>query len=207
MLSWKVPLVPVGNCETLLAIVFPVGPTGFPYEKVVLTIVVVFLLEALGVFLLAYSGVYSVSMLNHDTPFINRLLVQGRDRSIKRNAVGITVPPLDDPARVRTGSAHYKEMCAQCHGAPGAHPGEIAKGLWPEAPDLEMSAADWTPAELFWVTKNGIKFSAMPAWGPAQNDEKIWDIVAFVQKLPNLSDKEYQQMTSGNSGEEKGAGK
>ena len=173
-------------------------------KKVILTIIVVLLLEALGGMLLMKSGIYSVSMLNHDTPFINRLLVEGRDRSIKRNAAGITVPSLDDPARVKAGSAHYKEMCAQCHGAPGAHPGEIAKGLWPEAPDLEMSASDWTPAELFWVTKNGIKFSAMPAWGPTHSDEKIWDIVAFVQKLPTLSEKDYQQMTSGSSADEKG---
>ena len=176
-------------------------------KKVILTIIVVLLLAAIGVFLLGYSGVYSVSMLNHDTPFINRLLLEGKERSIKRQAVGITVPPLDDPTRVRAGSAHYKEMCAQCHGAPGAHAGEIAKGLWPEAPDLEMSASDWTPAELFWITKNGIKFSAMPAWGPTYSDDKIWDIVAFLQKLPDLSGKDYQQMTPGNSAEEKGPGK
>ncbi|HEY3899523.1 MAG TPA: cytochrome c [Chthoniobacter sp.] len=172
-------------------------------KKVLLTIIIVLLLEGFAVFLLGYSGVYSVSLLNHDTPFINRLLMEGRERSIKRNATGITVPPLDDPARVRAGSAHYKEMCAQCHGAPGGHPGEIAKGLWPEAPDLEMSASDWTPAELFWITKNGIKFSAMPAWGPTYSDDKIWDIVAFVQKLPNLSDKDYEQMTSGSFTDEK----
>jgi mono/diheme cytochrome c family protein len=175
-------------------------------KKVILTIIILLLLEVFGAFFLVYSGAYNVSMLNHDTPFINQLLDEGRERSIKQNAVGITVPPLDDPARVRAGSAHYKEMCAQCHGAPGVHPGEIARGLWPEAPDLEMFASDWTPAQLFWITKNGIKFSAMPAWGPTHSDDKIWDIVAFMQKLPKLSDKEYQQMTSSSPADEKGPG-
>jgi mono/diheme cytochrome c family protein len=174
-------------------------------QKVILTIIIVLLLQAFAVFLLVYSGVYNVSTLNRDNWFINWVLDAGKERSIKQNAVGITVPPLDDPARVRAGSAHYKEMCVQCHGAPGVHPGEIAKGLWPEAPDLEMSASEWTPAQLFWITKNGIKFSAMPAWGPTHSDDKIWDIVAFVEKLPNLSDKDYQQMTSGSSGDEKRA--
>jgi mono/diheme cytochrome c family protein len=175
-------------------------------KKVILTIIILLLLQAFAVFFLVYSGVCNVSTLNRDNWFINWVLDTGKERSIRQNAVGIRVPPLDDPARARAGAAHFKEMCAQCHGAPGVHPGEIAKGLWPEAPDLEMAASDWTPAQLFWITKNGIKFSAMPAWGPTHSDDKIWDIVAFVEKLPNLSDKDYQGMTSGSSGDEKGSG-
>jgi mono/diheme cytochrome c family protein len=85
-------------------------------------------------------------------------------------------------------------MCVQCHGGPGEQPQEIAKGLWPEAPDLAKTAPDWTPGELCWITKNGIKFSAMPAWGATHSDEKIWEIMAFLEKLPSLSPAEYRQM-------------
>ena len=81
-----------------------------------------------------------------------------------------------------------------CHGAPGQEPAEIAKGLWPETPDLKKAVPDWTPGELFWITKNGIKFTAMPAWGPTHDDDKIWDIVAFLERLPSVSPSEYQQL-------------
>ncbi|HWF18465.1 MAG TPA: cytochrome c, partial [Verrucomicrobiae bacterium] len=94
----------------------------------------------------------------------------------------------------------YHEMCVQCHGAPGKEAGEIAKGLWPTAPNYNMITSDWTPAQLFWITKNGIKFTAMPGWGGTHSDEKIWDIVAFLQKLPNLSPTDYHQMETNTVG-------
>jgi mono/diheme cytochrome c family protein len=93
-----------------------------------------------------------------------------------------------------SGANHFAEMCVQCHGGPGESPGQIAKGLWPEAPDLAKAVSDWTPGEFYWITKNGIKFSAMPGWGATHSDEKIWEIVAFLEKLPSLTPAEYQQM-------------
>ena len=35
--------------------------------------------------------------------------------------------------------------------------------------------------------------SAMPAWGRTHSDEMIWDMVAFVRKLPTQSPAQYQQ--------------
>jgi cytochrome c553 len=91
---------------------------------------------------------------------------------------------------------HFAEMCAQCHGAPGREPDEIAQQLWPKAPNLVKAAPDWTRAQLFWITKNGIKFSAMPSWGPTYSDEKIWDIVLHG-KMPNMSPEEYRRLSGG----------
>jgi mono/diheme cytochrome c family protein len=36
--------------------------------------------------------------------------------------------------------------------------------------------------------------SAMPAWGRTLDDAAIWDVVAFVRKMPNLSTADYQQL-------------
>ena len=47
---------------------------------------------------------------------------------------------------------------------------------------------------MFWVTKNGIEMTGMPAWGKTHSDEKIWAIVAFVKKLPSLTIQQYRQM-------------
>jgi mono/diheme cytochrome c family protein len=46
----------------------------------------------------------------------------------------------------------------------------------------------------FWVIKHGIKMSAMPAWGKTLNDAQIWDVVAFVRKLPSMTPEDYQQL-------------
>ena len=46
----------------------------------------------------------------------------------------------------------------------------------------------------FWIIKHGIKMSAMPAWGKTLDDEAIWDVVAFVRKMPNLTPEDYRQL-------------
>lgn len=44
---------------------------------------------------------------------------------------------------------------------------------------------------MFWVIKNGIGMTGMPAWGPCHSDEELWDIVAFRRQLPDMSVEEY----------------
>ena len=36
----------------------------------------------------------------------------------------------------------------------------------------------------------------MPVWGPTHDDQRIWAMVAFPQKLPELSEFHYQILTA-----------
>ncbi|HWB96073.1 MAG TPA: cytochrome c [Bryobacteraceae bacterium] len=143
-----------------------------------------------------YSGLYPISILQHDCAVMNWAMQTGMIHSVRYHARGIAAPNLSDPAMAREGFGHYQEMCVSCHGAPGVDPDEIAQGLWPKAPDLAKSARHWSPSELFWITKNGVKFTAMPAWGPSHGDDKIWAIVAFLKTLPRLSPSQYKVLKS-----------
>ena len=40
----------------------------------------------------------------------------------------------------------------------------------------------YSPAELFWIVKNGIKMTVMPLWRN-HSDEELWATVAFLKKL------------------------
>ena len=44
--------------------------------------------------------------------------------------------------------------------------------------------ASGAPAELFWVVKNGIKMTGMPAWEFRLADDDLWAVVAFLRELP-----------------------
>ena len=70
---------------------------------------------------------------------------------------------------------------------------EISQGLYPRAPELRRES-DLTPAEEFWVVKHGVKMTGMPAWGVTHNDELLWDVVAFLRKLPELTADQYQTL-------------
>ncbi len=162
--------------------------------KIFVTVLVVLAVFVVAGLFLIYSGAYDISTSNHDNRLMNWALDTAMTNSVKNHAEGITPPNLEDLAMVREGAAHYQEMCVGCHGAPGREPGEMAEGLWPTAPELAEQDLDWTAAQTFWIVKNGIKFTAMPAWGPSHSDDELWAIVALLERLPHLSPSEYQAM-------------
>ncbi|MGH9697368.1 MAG: c-type cytochrome, partial [Bryobacteraceae bacterium] len=51
-----------------------------------------------------------------------------------------------------------------------------------------------TPAEEFWVVKHGLKMTGMPAWGVTHSDELLWNVVAFLRELPELTPDQYQAL-------------
>jgi len=84
-------------------------------------------------------------------------------------------------------------MCSGCHLAPGMQRTEISQGLYPRAPELRRGS-QLRQAEEFWVVKHGIKATGMPAWGVTHDDELLWDVVAFLRKLPELTPDQYQAL-------------
>lgn len=106
---------------------------------------------------------------------------------------------------VSKGVGHYAENCVRCHGGPGVERGEIGKGITPDAPDLAKTAGHWSAAELFWIVKNGVRMTAMRAWGPTHSDEELWSIVAFLERLPEISPAQYHSMREKGTHAEYGA--
>lgn len=142
-----------------------------------------------------WSGRYDIGADAPHGTAVESLLHTLRVRSIGTHAADIQVPPLDDPQRIAEGAEHYAAMCSGCHLGPGLAENEMRPGMYPRPP-LIYKHPPANPAKQFWVVKHGIKFTAMPAWGASHDDDAIWDIVAFLQKLPSLSPTQYAQMTA-----------
>lgn len=158
-----------------------------------------------------YSGLYPMGA---DVPH-NRLtywvLETLRERSVARAIRDIEVPTLDDPQMLLSGGADYNDMCAGCHLQPGKSESDFTLGLYPQPPNLAISAEDHhakgaghgghgdakaSAARQFWIIKHGIKASGMAAFGKTHDDARIWAMVAFLQKLPALSEVQYQILTA-----------
>jgi mono/diheme cytochrome c family protein len=143
----------------------------------------------------AAVGIYSG--LSADVPHtqpVYWLLETIRERSVEARARDIIVPnDLKDPNRIPRGAGQYADMCSECHLAPGVKRTEISQGLYPRAPELRRTTT-LTPEEQFWVVKHGIKMTGMPAWGVTHDDDLLWDVVAFVRKLPELTPEQYETL-------------
>ena len=164
--------------------------------KILITVLITILILILAGLILMFSGAINVSVLKPQSPIVEWFLSTTSDRSIDTRARNISVPSLQSEEMIKTGTEHYLEMCQICHGAPGISDTELAQGLEPKPPHLydQPETGEGNEAHNFWVIKNGIMMTAMPAWGVTHSDEKIWTIVAFVTTLPEMTAEEYHQL-------------
>jgi mono/diheme cytochrome c family protein len=143
---------------------------------------------------LVHMGSFDVAADKPHSQPVFWLMNTVRERSVAIRAADITVPgDLADAKRIASGAAQYDEMCSLCHLAPGMKRTEISRGLYPRAPELRRKS-ELTAAEQFWVVKHGLKMTGMPAWGVTHDDELLWDVVAFLRKLPELTADQYQAL-------------
>src|SRR6266852_3238474 len=158
------------------------------------TLAVTFALVAIAAAAFVFSGVYDVSATTPHWRITSWIMETARVRSIEAHAAGIGVPPgFDDPAKILLGTEHFAAHCAVCHGAPGVPKGDIAHGLNPQPPDLRLASSRYTPSELFWILKHGVKMTGMPSWGDHSDDE-LWATVAFLEKLPGMTEQDYAKL-------------
>jgi mono/diheme cytochrome c family protein len=144
---------------------------------------------------IALSGTYNVAADSTHMALTRTILGFVRERSIDVRAEDIKVPPLGDPKMIADGAADYDAMCTGCHLAPGVAENEMRPGMDPKPP-LLAARGDANPGEDFWIVKHGIKMTAMPAWGITHSDAEIWNMVAFLQKLPKLSPAQYRALAA-----------
>ena len=74
-------------------------------------------------------------------------------------------------------------------------PTDVSQGLLPSPPDLLSAARQNEPAEVFWIVKNGVKMTGMPAFGKTQSDEQIWAIAAFLHKSRGIATQDFQTLS------------
>ena len=151
------------------------------------------LLIALGAYVAIITGAYNVAAIAPDTEAERVILNSAMTYSVRAHARTESPQSWSD-AQIKNGFKQYSEMCITCHGAPGKERTDISKGLHPQPPNLAEAVKDWSNAQLFWIIKNGIRMTGMPAFGPTHQDELIWDIVGFLRRLPEISAQDFRAM-------------
>ena len=150
----------------------------------------------LGGSLFAWSGLYSVAASRGHWWGVELLLKFGMRSSVRTHAIGIDVPDLGKMNLMQKGAAHFQIGCASCHGSPDRPASPVARAMLPEPPDLEVSVPTWKPNELFWIVKNGLKYTGMPAWPAKERDDEVWAVVAFLLRLPGMEAAEFTDLSN-----------
>jgi mono/diheme cytochrome c family protein len=163
-----------------------------------LTVASTLVVLAIGAAAFIGSGIYNIGADDHHTKIVLTIIEQLRERSVAARSNSIEAHYVEDPARIAAGAQHYAALCVGCHLAPGVTQSDIRRGLYPHPPNLAQEELQQAQ-RAFWIIKHGIKMSAMPAWGKTLDDVEIWDTVAFVRKMPEMTPETYQHLSQEHS--------
>jgi mono/diheme cytochrome c family protein len=163
--------------------------------KFLLGVVFGVLLVAIAAAAVVYTGSFDFAATKPPGKAERAIATLALNKAVARRATNQTNPLPKNAETLRGGLAHFRENCVVCHGAPGVDPGEIGQGLNPGAPDLTLARVqERSDGELFWITSNGIRMTGMPAFSPTHEEKEIWQMVAFLRHLPEITDEETKEL-------------
>jgi mono/diheme cytochrome c family protein len=104
-------------------------------------------------------------------------------------------PLSQTPAVLAEGRDHFADHCAQCHANDGSGQTEMGQNLYPRVPDMRRDATQrLSDGQIFYIIKNGVRLTGMPAWGGEQEEQDNWKLVHFIRHLPKITPAEIEEM-------------
>ncbi len=160
------------------------------------TVLIVLAAIVAGGLLFAWSGIYNIAATKPHWSVTLSFIRTLKERSIETHSRDVRIPESNEAKLEESAFPHYHEMCRLCHGAPGIHMEEFAKGLYPSPPSMTSGKMQKSLAaeEIYWIVKHGIKMTGMPAFGPTHDEKSMLGLVALVGEMPRMSPEEYRRM-------------
>jgi mono/diheme cytochrome c family protein len=157
---------------------------------VLLTLLVVFG----GAYLYVYTGHFDTRAVpNGPGNFERRTANHSVDEWVDAHASKQDNPFQPTMDNIMDGSMVYDKNCAFCHGSLKEPTAALRTKFYPPVPQLMSRTPDDPDAHLFYVTKYGIKLTAMPGWDGVLSDDDIWKAVLFVKNSAKMKDTGQQQ--------------
>lgn len=81
----------------------------------------------------------------------------------------------------------YGQHCAICHGTSTGEPSPVAKGEYPDPPQMAKDGVEDDPEGwTYWKIQNGIRWTGMPAWKDTLSSQQMWELALFLKHMDNL---------------------
>jgi mono/diheme cytochrome c family protein len=139
---------------------------------------------------IAFTAVtqFTLSALPEPGPIEIALATRVKHYLVHRSSrESIPPTPAAQETSTKEGERLFGTECGACHGNSGHNPTDAGRWMYPRAADLtSRESQSYSDEEVFWIIKNGIRLSGMPAFGKVESDEHIWDLVFFVRTLPKI---------------------
>ena len=156
-------------------------------RRILRIVVAMMLVTALGIVALAQIR---LDALQEPSRFEIALATRAKHILIRRSSQeGIPPAPTNRQASIEEGDKLFGTECGACHGLDGNKLTDAGRWMYPRAAQLAShEVQQYSDRELFWIVKNGIRLSGMPAFAKVESDEHIWNLVHYVKTLPRSTD-------------------
>jgi len=148
-----------------------------------------------ALFILPFFGLFDVSAAT-GSGFLDWWGETNMESALFWRAKDKTIP---NDAKAADGLAHYRSSCIVCHGAPDISADGWATHMRPEPPELwDPETQSMNDGDIYYIVRNGLRMTGMPAFGADHSEHDIWNIVAFVRHLNQLTEEDKQQLRTQN---------
>jgi mono/diheme cytochrome c family protein len=150
---------------------------------VIVTLVLLFVIGLL----VAQFGLFPTRADATPPPLERRIAMSAMDSSMDRHAPRLTnpVPATDD--NLIDGAKLYSMNCAVCHGTMDYKPSLLEHSMYPPPPQLILDPLDDPEWHIYYAIRTGVRYTGMPAWNKALEDQDLWKVTAFLSRLEKLS--------------------
>lgn len=146
-----------------------------------------------GVFLAGWFGFLPTTATASPSAWETAFAHHALHAAAARRAPNLENPIPATPENLERGLKFFRNDCAGCHGTP-ASPREVNEALYPNPPRFAPHGPTLTEDQLYWIIKNGVRYSGMFVWGGQFkdstgrdiSDERIWLAVTFLHHLDSL---------------------
>ncbi|HEX5483614.1 MAG TPA: c-type cytochrome [Terriglobia bacterium] len=138
--------------------------------------------------LVSFTGIMLSCTANKRPSKMETLLANvAKDVAIPIQATDRKNPFPATPESIERGRRVYQQSCALCHGPDGRSATQLGRDMYPPAMDLNSPHVQhWSDGDLFWIVKNGIRLTGMPAWDGSISDDDTWKLARFIHALPQM---------------------
>src|SRR5215469_15894993 len=103
--------------------------------------------------------------------------------SVTRQAPKLQNPVAAPGSNLRSGLKIYRDHCAGCHGDSGKPSHWGTTGFYPRVPQFDLEPPLKPESQMFWIIKQGVRYTGMGAWDGEMSDENIWTVVTFLHNI------------------------
>jgi mono/diheme cytochrome c family protein len=162
---------------------------------VVVTLLVLFVVAVI----VAQFGLIPTSADATPPKLESRIAMHALDAAMDRYAPRVNNPVPANDDNIIDGMKVYTMNCAVCHGTLDFKPSALEHSMYPPPPQLILDPMDDPEWHIYYAVRTGVRYTGMPAWNKALDDQEMWKVTGFLSRLDKLSPtvKEFWKKTYG----------